>query len=123
MTYTALHNHSEYSLTDSILRIEDIVAFAKAQGAEAIALTDRNNLYGALKLYKKARAAGIKPVIGCDLTLPKPAPHTGSASSLAVTTCKSPAMAKRARRNTKNSARRWRANSASRRSRPTSPAL
>jgi len=53
MTYTALHNHSEYSLTDSILRIEDIVAFAKAQGAEAIALTDRNNLYGALKLYKK----------------------------------------------------------------------
>ena len=69
MTYTALHNHSEYSLTDSILRIEDIVAFAKAQGAEAVALTDRNNLYGALKLYKKARAAGIKPVIGCDLTI------------------------------------------------------
>ena len=69
MTYTALHNHSEYSLTDSILRIEDIVAFAKVQGAEAVALTDRNNLYGALKLYKKARAAGIKPVIGCDLTI------------------------------------------------------
>lgn len=66
---TYLHIHSEYSLSDSILRITDIVAFAQAQGAESIAITDRNNLYAAVKFYKKARAAGIKPIIGCDLTV------------------------------------------------------
>ena len=59
---THLHIHSEFSLIDSILRVGEIVDFAKSQGAEAIALTDRNNLYGALKFYKKARAAGIKPI-------------------------------------------------------------
>ena len=66
---THLHIHSEFSLSDSILRVGEIVDFAKSQGAEAIALTDRNNLYGALKFYKKARAAGIKPILGCDLTV------------------------------------------------------
>lgn len=66
---TYLHVHSEYSLSDSILRIGQIVDFAKAQGAESIAITDRNNLYAAVKFYKKARAAGIKPIIGCDLTV------------------------------------------------------
>ena len=66
---THLHIHSEFSLSDSILRVGEIVDFAKSQGAEAVALTDRNNLYGALKFYKKARAAGIKPIIGCDLTV------------------------------------------------------
>lgn len=65
----ALHNHSEYSLSDSILRIEDLVAYAKADGQTALALTDRNNAYGLVKFYKAARGAGIKPILGCDLSV------------------------------------------------------
>ncbi|MBV7434307.1 DNA polymerase III subunit alpha [Cardiobacteriaceae bacterium TAE3-ERU3] len=64
-----LHLHSEFSLSDSILRIAQITKLAQAENASAIALTDRNNLYAAIKFYKKARAAGIKPIIGCDLSL------------------------------------------------------
>ncbi|SUO97107.1 DNA polymerase III subunit alpha [Suttonella ornithocola] len=64
-----LHIHSEYSLIDSILRVGDIVAYAKNEGLESLALTDKNNTYGLLKFYKKARAAGIKPILGCDLSI------------------------------------------------------
>lgn len=67
--YIDLHVHSEFSLSDSILRIADIVAHAQAQGAQAIALTDKNNLYGAVRFYRAARKAGIKPIIGCDLSV------------------------------------------------------
>lgn len=69
MKIIPLHNHSEYSIRDSILRVGDIVAFAQQENLHSIALTDRNNLYGAIKFYKKARAAGIKPILGCDLSV------------------------------------------------------
>lgn len=69
MTFVALHNHSEFSLSDGILRIDQLVDFAKKENIPAIALTDRNNLYAALKFYKKARAKGIKPILGVDLTV------------------------------------------------------
>ena len=67
--YVPLHVHSEYSLSDSILRIEDLGNFAAQQGLEAMALSDRNTLYGAVKFYKKMRALGVKPVLGCDLSV------------------------------------------------------
>ncbi|MDO5090057.1 MAG: DNA polymerase III subunit alpha [Cardiobacteriaceae bacterium] len=67
--FVHLHTHSEFSLVDSILTVEQIAAFAAREGASAVALTDRNNLYGAVKFYKKARALGVKPIIGCDLTV------------------------------------------------------
>lgn len=67
--YVPLHIHSEYSLSDSILRIADLGHFAAEQGLEAIALTDRNTLYGALKFYRNMRTLGIKPVLGCDLSV------------------------------------------------------
>lgn len=69
MQVIPLHIHSEYSLIDSILRVGDIIDFAKAERLDAAALTDRNNLYGGIKFYKKARAAGIKPILGCDLSV------------------------------------------------------
>lgn len=69
LPYVDLHIHSEFSLTDSILRVGEIVAHAKQQGAHSVALTDRNNVYGAVKFYKAARAAGVKPILGCDLTV------------------------------------------------------
>ena len=67
--FVHLHTHSEFSLVDSILTVEQIAGFAAQEGASAIALTDRNNLYGAVKFYKKARALGVKPIIGCDLSV------------------------------------------------------
>jgi DNA polymerase-3 subunit alpha len=58
--------HSEYSVTDGIVRIDAAVAQAKADGMPALALTDGGNVFGMVKFYAAARAAGIKPVIGVD---------------------------------------------------------
>ncbi|MBR1376000.1 MAG: DNA polymerase III subunit alpha [Cardiobacteriaceae bacterium] len=69
MSFIPLQVHSEYSLIDSILLIDDIVDYAKSANLESIALTDRNNSYGLLKFYKAARKAGIKPILGVDLTV------------------------------------------------------
>jgi DNA polymerase-3 subunit alpha len=61
--------HSEYSVTDGIVRIEDAVRRAAADGMPALALTDAANLFGMVKFYGAARAAGIKPIIGADCWL------------------------------------------------------
>ena len=58
--------HSEYSVTDGIVRIGDAVAKAKADGMPALALTDASNVFGMVKFYTAARAGGIKPIIGVD---------------------------------------------------------
>ncbi len=58
--------HSEYSVTDGIVRIDDAVAKAKADGMPALALTDASNVFGMVKFYTAARAAGVKPIIGVD---------------------------------------------------------
>ncbi|MDO4434811.1 MAG: DNA polymerase III subunit alpha [Cardiobacteriaceae bacterium] len=67
--FTHLHTHSEYSIIDSLLTIDDLVKFASEQGMHSLALTDRNNLFGAVKFYKAARSKGIKPILGCDLSI------------------------------------------------------
>ncbi len=61
-----LHNHSHYSLLDAACRIDDLIAAAVADGMPAIALTDHGVLFGAIEFYKKARKAGIKPIIGME---------------------------------------------------------
>jgi DNA polymerase-3 subunit alpha len=58
--------HSEYSVTDGIVRIDEAVAKAKADGMPALALTDAGNVFGMVKFYIAARSAGIKPIIGVD---------------------------------------------------------
>jgi len=63
-----LNVHSYYSFLDSTLSIESIVALAKRHGLPAIALTDRNNLHGAVEFAQAAAEAGIKPIIGAELT-------------------------------------------------------
>ncbi|NJA88267.1 DNA polymerase III subunit alpha [Rhodocyclus tenuis] len=65
--YVHLRLHSEYSITDGIVRIDDAVARAAALGMPALALTDLANLFGFVKFYTAARKAGIKPVLGCDV--------------------------------------------------------
>ena len=65
--FVHLRLHSEYSVTDGIVRIDKAVARAAADGMPALAITDAGNLFGMVKFYKEARSAGIKPVIGCDV--------------------------------------------------------
>src|SRR5437667_203910 len=61
-----LRMHSEYSVTDGIVRIEQAVKRAAADGMPALALTDSANLFGMVKFYGAARAAGVKPIVGAD---------------------------------------------------------
>ena len=67
MAFVHLHVHTEYSLLDGACRIEPLVQRAKALGQTALAITDHGVMYGAVTFYKACRAAGIKPVIGCEV--------------------------------------------------------
>ena len=62
-----LRLHSEYSITDGIVRIDDAVARASSDAMPALALTDLSNLFGLVKFYLAARNSGIKPIVGCDI--------------------------------------------------------
>ncbi|MXW56254.1 MAG: PHP domain-containing protein, partial [Gemmatimonadales bacterium] len=66
MQFVHLHTHSEYSLLDGANRIDDLVERAVELGMPALALTDHGNLHGAWEFQEKARARGIKPIIGCE---------------------------------------------------------
>ena len=67
--YIHLRCHSEFSITDGIVKIGDYVDQAVGKNMPAIALTDLSNLFGAVKFFKKALQEGVKPIIGCDLWL------------------------------------------------------
>lgn len=64
--FVHLHNHSHYSLLDGAAKIDQIVETVAEQGHKAFALTDHGNMFGVVEFYKKARAKGIKPIIGCE---------------------------------------------------------
>ncbi|SFU61402.1 DNA polymerase III subunit alpha [Nitrosospira multiformis] len=66
-TFIHLRLHSEYSVVDGIVRIDEVVAKAVAEGMPALALTDLSNLFGLIKFYQEARNKGIKPIVGCDV--------------------------------------------------------
>ena len=68
-SFVHLHLHTEFSLLDSTVRIAELMKRCAADGMPAVALTDQNNLFALVKFYKKAVAAGIKPIIGVDLRL------------------------------------------------------
>jgi DNA polymerase III subunit alpha len=65
--FVHLRLHSEFTVTDGIVRIDEAVARAAADGMPALAITDLANLFGMVKFYKAARAQGVKPIIGCDV--------------------------------------------------------
>lgn len=69
MKFTHLHTHSHYSLLQALPKIPELVAAAKKEGMEALALTDNGNLYGAIEFYKECQKAGLKPIIGVDAYL------------------------------------------------------
>src|SRR5262245_1822246 len=67
--FVHLRMHSEYSVTDGIVRIDEAVKRAAADGMPALAITDAGNLFGMVKFYGAARGAGVKPVVGADCWL------------------------------------------------------
>jgi len=64
--FVHLRMHSEFSVSDGIVRVDDAVKKAAADGMPALGLTDMSNVFGMVKFYGAARAAGVKPVIGVD---------------------------------------------------------
>ena len=65
--YVPLHLHTEYSLLDGAIRINDLIAKAKEFDLRTVAMTDHGNLFGAIEFYKKVSKAGLKPIIGCEV--------------------------------------------------------
>jgi DNA polymerase-3 subunit alpha len=64
--FTHLHLHSQYSLLDGAISFEKLFGRCKRLGMDAVAVTDHGNMFGAVEFYTKARAAGIKPIIGIE---------------------------------------------------------
>ena len=67
MSFVHLHCHTQYSLLDGAIRIGDLIEHTKSFGQEAVAITDHGVMFGAVEFYDKARDAGIKPIIGCEV--------------------------------------------------------
>jgi len=66
MSFTHLHLHTLYSLLDGAIRMKDLIKTVKAKGMSAVAVTDHGNMFGAIDFYKKAKEAGIKPILGME---------------------------------------------------------
>ena len=82
--FVHLRLHSEFSVVDGTNRIDDVVKAAAADGQPALGITDLNNLFGAIKFYKAARGAGVKPVIGAELMLQGLGKDDGALSRILV---------------------------------------
>ena len=67
MSFVHLHVHTEYSLLDGACRIDGIMDRVKELGQSAVAITDHGVMYGCIDFYKAAKAAGVKPIIGCEV--------------------------------------------------------
>jgi DNA polymerase-3 subunit alpha len=67
--FVHLRLHSEYSVVDSLIRIEELTERVAELGMPAVALTDHVNFYALIKFYSAAAAAGLKPICGCDLVI------------------------------------------------------
>ncbi len=67
MSFVHLHLHTEYSLLDGACRIDGLMERVKELGQTAVAITDHGVMYGCIDFYKAAKAAGVKPIIGCEV--------------------------------------------------------
>ena len=64
--FVHLHLHTQYSLLDGANQIDLLMQQVKSFGQPAVAMTDHGNMFGAVEFYRKAREAGVKPIIGCE---------------------------------------------------------
>ncbi|MEG1072287.1 MAG: DNA polymerase III subunit alpha [Oscillospiraceae bacterium] len=67
MSFAHLHVHTEFSLLDGACRIEGLMKRVKELGQTAVAITDHGVMYGVIDFYRAAKAAGVKPIIGCEV--------------------------------------------------------
>jgi len=79
--FVHLHVHTQYSLLDGAIRVGDLVERAKKYRMPAMAITDHGNMFGALEFYTKAHAAGVKPIIGCEVYVAPGSRHDKSGAS------------------------------------------
>jgi len=68
-SFVHLHVHTEYSVKDSIVRIKELAKKAASLGMPAVAMTDHGNLFGTVVFYQQMQAAGVKPILGCEIYL------------------------------------------------------
>ena len=80
--FVHLRLHSEFSVVDGTTRLDEAVAAAAASGQPALAVTDLNNLFGAVKFYKTARGAGVQPVLGAEVLLQGLGPEVAPGASV-----------------------------------------
>ncbi|MEG0872859.1 MAG: DNA polymerase III subunit alpha [Clostridia bacterium] len=67
MSFVHLHMHTEYSLLDGAIRINELVEKVKDMGMNAVAITDHGNMFGVANFYKECVLQGVKPIIGCEV--------------------------------------------------------
>jgi DNA polymerase III subunit alpha len=82
-SFVHLHLHTQFSLLDGANQIEPLVQQIKAFGQPAVAMTDHGNMFGAIEFYRKAKAAGVKPIIGCEAYMALGSRHAKKDSGLA----------------------------------------
>ena len=66
-SFVHLHLHSQYSLLDGSIKFDELIKRAESHSMPAVAVTDHGNLFGAYEFFEKAKAGGVKPIIGCEL--------------------------------------------------------
>ncbi len=75
--FVHLRLHTEFSVVDGTNRIDEVAKAAAKDGQPALAITDLNNLFGAIKFYKEARGKGVKPVLGAEINVAAPGGAVG----------------------------------------------
>ncbi|MFM8345529.1 MAG: PHP domain-containing protein, partial [Betaproteobacteria bacterium] len=84
MAFVHLRTHTEFSVVDGTLRIDEAARAAAQDRQVALAITDLGNLFGAVKFYRACRSQGVKPIIGADLWMEPDAGTDRPASRLLV---------------------------------------
>lgn len=82
-SFVHLHVHTQFSLLDGANQIDPLVQQVRAFGQPAIAITDHGNMFGAVEFYRKAKDAGVKPIIGCEAYMAMGSRHAKKDSGLA----------------------------------------
>ena len=67
MSFVHLHVHTKYSLLDGANKIDELITRVRTAAMPAVAITDHGNMFGAVEFYQKATAAGVKPILGCEV--------------------------------------------------------
>ncbi len=79
--FVHLHVHTNYSLLDGAIRLNDLMEKSKEFGMDTVTITDHGAMYGALDFYNKAKKSGLKPILGCEFYVTPGSRHTKNAQS------------------------------------------